>query len=196
MKKVMSGEELVKAFQDFVENLSAKAKDPSPPIDTTPNINTKVVNRLCERIEEAARGLQRSLGEPGYHKLAARLESIEATCQAHQVGLQNVYDKIMDAFAEREVREFIYTRIDHLDVSTRIKSCLQAEKINVIGDVCGWCERCLMRIPNLGRKSVREIEALLKVKHYKFANDYNCSSYLHHQHRARAEVADAQTYTE
>lgn len=48
--------------------------------------------------------------------------------------------------------------------STRVGNALRNENIRTIGDLVRWSESELLRIPNLGRRSTREMrEQLLKV---------------------------------
>lgn len=53
------------------------------------------------------------------------------------------------------------TPVDDLNLSARTLNCLKAEEINTIETLCGWTAAQLLKTPNLGRKSLREIiEAL------------------------------------
>lgn len=47
-------------------------------------------------------------------------------------------------------------------LSVRTVNCLKAEKINTVGDLIGWSASKLLRTPNLGSKSLKEIETALK----------------------------------
>lgn len=46
-------------------------------------------------------------------------------------------------------------------LSRRTINCLKSEKINTIGDLLSWCTHQLLSIPNLGCKSLDDIEELL-----------------------------------
>jgi len=48
--------------------------------------------------------------------------------------------------------------IEHLNLSPRSYNCLKKQNINYIRDLVQWTRNDLLRTPNLGRKSLREIE--------------------------------------
>jgi DNA-directed RNA polymerase subunit alpha len=57
----------------------------------------------------------------------------------------------------------IYKRsIEDLNLTIRSQNCLKAENIYLIGDLVKRTENELLRTPNLGRKSLVEIEISLK----------------------------------
>lgn len=51
--------------------------------------------------------------------------------------------------------------LDELDLSVRSSNCLKAENIYLVGDLVQFTETELLRTPNLGRKSLHEIKAVL-----------------------------------
>ena len=53
--------------------------------------------------------------------------------------------------------------VDELELTVRSANCLKAENINYIGDLVQRTEVELLRTPNLGKKSLTEIEEVLKV---------------------------------
>jgi hypothetical protein len=57
-----------------------------------------------------------------------------------------------------DIRDF---HVDHEWFSARTTNCLKAECINTVRDLLSWCEHQLYRTPNLGKKSVTEINNLL-----------------------------------
>jgi len=62
--------------------------------------------------------------------------------------------------------------LDDWDLTVRVRNCLKAEGINTVGTLVPYTQSDLKRIPNMGRKSVKEIvtEAALRgftIKEYK-----------------------------
>jgi hypothetical protein len=51
--------------------------------------------------------------------------------------------------------------VDALELSARAANCLRAERIHYIGDLIQRTPGELLRIPNLGKKSLKEINAAL-----------------------------------
>lgn len=58
----------------------------------------------------------------------------------------------------------LYRTIDELMLTVRATNCLKSEHINLIGDLVQKTEYDLLRTPNLGRKSLAEIKAVLMSK--------------------------------
>jgi len=56
----------------------------------------------------------------------------------------------------------LFTRVDELELSVRSANCLKGENITYIGDLVGYSEQDLLRMPNFGRKSLNEIKKSLK----------------------------------
>ena len=54
--------------------------------------------------------------------------------------------------------------IDTLALPARPINCLKAEGIKTIGDLITWSAADLLRTPNLGKKSLREIAEVLKAE--------------------------------
>ncbi|MBR4004855.1 MAG: hypothetical protein IKI90_03310 [Treponema sp.] len=55
----------------------------------------------------------------------------------------------------------LLSRIDDLELTARTANCLKAENINYIGDLIQRTENELLKIPNMGRKSLNEIKEAL-----------------------------------
>lgn len=51
--------------------------------------------------------------------------------------------------------------VEDLELTVRSANCLKAQKIGLLGDLVQYPESDLMRIPNLGRKSLNEIKSVL-----------------------------------
>jgi DNA-directed RNA polymerase subunit alpha len=55
----------------------------------------------------------------------------------------------------------LMTRLDTIWLSTRTRNCLKCENIIYVGDLVQKTEAEMLRIPNLGRKSLRELKEML-----------------------------------
>jgi hypothetical protein len=56
----------------------------------------------------------------------------------------------------RDIADY-YRKIDELDLSVRSHNCLKSANIATVGDLVQWSGSNLLRIPNLGRRSLRDI---------------------------------------
>ena len=82
-----------------------------------------------------------------------------------------MYTSLENAIAEeeriKEIRKTINEKQavwDILNLTVRTGNCLRAEEIYTLDELCQSSERRLLSIPNLGRRSFREIkEALAKI---------------------------------
>ena len=52
--------------------------------------------------------------------------------------------------------------IDELELTVRTSNCLKEAKIHTVGQLEQWTKNELMRLPNLGRKSLKEVEEQLE----------------------------------
>jgi DNA-directed RNA polymerase subunit alpha len=60
-----------------------------------------------------------------------------------------------------EIDPLLLRPVDDLELTVRSANCLKAQNIRYLGDLVQLPESDLMRIPNLGRKSLNEIKAVL-----------------------------------
>jgi DNA-directed RNA polymerase subunit alpha len=67
--------------------------------------------------------------------------------------------------------EVVQHGIEKLNLTVRTERCLKAEGILTIQHLCGCTERRLMRLPNLGRKSLNEIIEQLSAQGYELRSD-------------------------
>jgi DNA-directed RNA polymerase subunit alpha len=63
---------------------------------------------------------------------------------------------------ETHVDPILLRAVDELELTVRSANCLKAENINYIGDLVQRTEVELLRTPNLGKKSLTEIKAVLE----------------------------------
>ncbi|MFZ9034794.1 MAG: DNA-directed RNA polymerase subunit alpha [Francisellaceae bacterium] len=62
---------------------------------------------------------------------------------------------------EPEIDPLLLRPVEDLELTVRSANCLKAQNIRYLGDLVQYPESELMRIPNLGRKSLNEIKAIL-----------------------------------
>jgi DNA-directed RNA polymerase alpha subunit len=72
-----------------------------------------------------------------------------------------------------ESSPFLKEPISELGLTVRSYNCLRNEEIETIGQLCDLSETNLMRIINLGRKSVFEIRKALLDKNLSLSNKFN-----------------------
>lgn len=79
-----------------------------------------------------------------------------------------IFVNIEDAFEKKAedkpaaIDPIMYTPIERMDLTVRSTNCLKAENIHFVGDLVQRSENELLKTPNLGRKSLSEIKALLE----------------------------------
>ena len=66
--------------------------------------------------------------------------------------------------AKDELRESNRAVWNELNLTVRTGNCLMAEDIYTLDELCKYTERDLLRIPNMGRKSVNEIREALALR--------------------------------
>ena len=65
-------------------------------------------------------------------------------------------------FMDEVIAENLLMNVDEFEFSVRSFNVFRIEGIVTIGDLVKHSEQSLMRIPNLGRKSINEIKEILK----------------------------------
>lgn len=80
-----------------------------------------------------------------------RFETIPVT------GINRAKSSEGDDAANQGDTDVLNTSIDELDLTVRSNNCLRRAGINTVGDICNKTEEELMRVRNLGRKSLDEI---------------------------------------
>ena len=70
---------------------------------------------------------------------------------------------------KQEINEkrLLARKIDDLELTVRSTNCLKAEGIYTVGELIKWKERELLKTPNLGKKSLTEIQKALQVWGFK-----------------------------
>ena len=78
---------------------------------------------------------------------------------------------IMNAKQEDSKTKKLETSIDDLDFSVRAYNCLKRAGVNTLGDLTAKSEVEMMKIRNLGKKSLKEVIDKIKEMGLKFRED-------------------------
>ncbi len=65
------------------------------------------------------------------------------------------------AAEEHDIDPLLLRSVDDLELTVRSANCLKAQNILYLGDLVQFAESDLLKVPNLGRKSLNEIKAIL-----------------------------------
>ena len=72
------------------------------------------------------------------------------------------YLKQLKIFMSNPDEKLLDLEISKLELNNRAQHCLRAENINTVGELIKFTRTQLLKIPNLGKKSIGEIEVSLK----------------------------------
>jgi len=118
------------------------------------------------------------------------LEPIEALKEASRILIQHfmlfsdekiTFDaeekNVTEEFDENTlyVRQLLKTRLVDLDLSVRALNCLKAAEVDTLGELVAFNKNDLLKFRNFGKKSLTELEELVKVKNLTFG--MNVSKY-------------------
>ena len=73
------------------------------------------------------------------------------------------------------IRQLLKTRLLDLDLSVRALNCLKSAEVETLGDLVAFNKSDLLKFRNFGRKSLTELENLVKSKNLEFG--MNVSKY-------------------
>lgn len=73
---------------------------------------------------------------------------------------------------DAETYQFLLSPVDNLGFTRRTAKCLEAEQISYVGDLASRNETTLIKIKNLGRKSLNEIKEVLEAKGLTIGMDF------------------------
>ncbi|APC90982.1 DNA-directed RNA polymerase subunit alpha [Francisella opportunistica] len=96
--------------------------------------------------------------------LAAVTKALEYFCEQISVFVSlrvPSNGKIGDVLTNSNIDPILLKPIDDLELTVRSSNCLRAENIKYLGDLVQYTETQLMKIPNLGKKSLHEIKQIL-----------------------------------
>ncbi len=84
--------------------------------------------------------------------------------------IANANNLINDEFDDisSQIRQLLKTRLDDLDLSVRALNCLKSAEIATLGDLVVYNKNDLLKFRNFGKKSLAEIEELVKSKNLDF----------------------------
>ena len=77
-------------------------------------------------------------------------------CNAY-IGSVDIKDSIAVPVLEPVAVDVLNTSVDELELSVRSQNVLKNEGIKTLGELVRWSEARLLRHPNFGRKSLREV---------------------------------------
>jgi DNA-directed RNA polymerase subunit alpha len=96
--------------------------------------------------------------------LQAVVDSLECFCEQISVFVSLKVPSLGaagDSFADSNIDPILLKPIDDLELTVRSSNCLRAENIKYLGDLVQYSESQLIKIPNLGKKSLNEIKQIL-----------------------------------
>jgi len=101
-------------------------------------------------------------------------ENLEALCRAFESGNVDIQPDLVEEPEDEAMVVGKYhamgllKKVKLLGLSVRSANCLEALNIVYVGDLVGWTENALLRTPNFGRKSLRELNAALDKMNLRF----------------------------
>ncbi len=69
------------------------------------------------------------------------------------------------------MRQLLKTKLDDLDLSVRALNCLKSAEVETLGDLVTYNKNDLLKFRNFGKKSLAELEDLMKSKNLSFGMD-------------------------
>ncbi|MGB4790611.1 MAG: DNA-directed RNA polymerase subunit alpha [Bacteroidales bacterium] len=104
------------------------------------------------------------------------LQHIEIFCEK-KYSLQNDLDQLDDAKDDdvdenyEQMRKLLQTKLSDLDLSVRAINCLKAADIETLGQLVSYSKNDLLKFRNFGKKSLSEVEEVVKSKNLYFNMD-------------------------
>ncbi|MBQ6754429.1 MAG: DNA-directed RNA polymerase subunit alpha [Bacteroidales bacterium] len=90
-----------------------------------------------------------------------------------KIDIQTDIQNQTDDFDEEtlHIRQMLKTRLVDMDLSVRALNCLKAAEVDTLGDLVQIAKSELLKFRNFGRKSLTELENLVKSKNLEFGMD-------------------------
>jgi DNA-directed RNA polymerase subunit alpha len=94
-----------------------------------------------------------------------------------KITLETEEKNVTEEFDENSlhVRQLLKTKLIDLDLSVRALNCLKAADVETLGDLVAFNKNDLLKFRNFGKKSLTELEELVKAKNLEFG--MNVSKY-------------------
>lgn len=73
--------------------------------------------------------------------------------------------------SDLHTRQLLKTKLVDMDLSVRALNCLKAADVDTLGDLVGYGKNDLLKFRNFGKKSLAELEELIKSKNLSFGMD-------------------------
>lgn len=98
-------------------------------------------------------------------------------CSEETITLDVVEKTVTEEFDENSlhIRQLLKTKLDDLDLSVRALNCLKTAEVKTLGDLVKYNKNDLLKFRNFGKKSLTELEELVKNKGLEFG--MNVSKY-------------------
>lgn len=88
------------------------------------------------------------------------------TLEAEEVAQSDTYDE-----EALHMRQLLKTKLVDMDLSVRALNCLKAAEVDTLGDLVSYSKADLMKFRNFGKKSLTELDELVKNKGLSFGMD-------------------------
>jgi DNA-directed RNA polymerase subunit alpha len=94
-----------------------------------------------------------------------------------KIALETEEKNVSEEFDENSLhtRQLLKTKLLDLDLSVRALNCLKAADVETLGDLVSFNKNDLLKFRNFGKKSLTELEELVKAKNLEFG--MNVSKY-------------------
>ena len=118
-------------------------------------LRNKVLGKDVQKVDQKNKTLQQDV---------QYLEKKNKTLEQDVQYWKNFLPPVPTVATKQEINEkrLLARKIDDLELTVRSTNCLKAEEIYTIGELIKWKERELLKTPNLGKKSLREIKEVLQ----------------------------------
>ena len=123
-------------------------------------LRNKVLGKDVQKVDQKNKTLQQDV---------QYLEKKNKTLEKDVQYWKNFLPQHPTVATKQEINEkrLLARKIDDLELTVRSTNCLKAEEIYTIGELIKWKERELLKTPNLGKKSLTEIQKALQVWGFK-----------------------------
>jgi len=126
------------------------------------NVATRVENMRVENKTDLDR-LTIDLETDGTIEPIQAIRYVATILQAQLSAFADLSAKVAEEVEEKDdgLHPILSRVIEDLDLSVRAVNCLKAENIHYVGELVRRAEQDLLKTPNLGKKSLAEIKAIL-----------------------------------